>query len=134
MKKWKRMIAFVLTVCMVLSLLPPVQIAHAAETIRRYELDTDGIDPGATYLIVNAGAAGSGHALRFYYSSMWSRDLRDQTVTIQKEDKENGITYIRRPCWLQPIRRRWLRWWIQHYWWCAPTICRPNPSTKDLSA
>lgn len=94
MKKWKRMIAFVLTVCMVFSLLPPVQIAYAAETIQRYELDTDGIDVGATYLIVNAGTAGSGNALRFYYSSMWSRDLRNQTLTIQKEDKENGITYI----------------------------------------
>ena len=86
MKKWKRMIAFVLTVCMVLSLLPPVQIVHAAETIRRYELDTDGIiDVGATYLIVNAGTDGDGHALRFYYSGTWprvERDLKDQEVTI----------------------------------------------------
>ena len=94
MKKWKRMIAFVLTVCMFFSLLPPVQIVHAAETIRRYELDTDGIDVGATYLIVNTSTAGSGNALRFYYNSYWERDLRNQALTIQEEDKENGITYI----------------------------------------
>ena len=39
--------------------MPPVQFTRAAEVTRRYELDTDGIDVGATYLIVNAGTAGS---------------------------------------------------------------------------
>ncbi len=91
MKNWKRATAFVLTVCMLLSLLPPVQIVHAAETIQRYELDTDGIDVGATYLIVNAGTAGGGNALRFYYSDWWNRDLQNQAVTIKQE---NGKSYI----------------------------------------
>jgi hypothetical protein len=59
--------------------------------VQRYELDTDGIDLDATYLIVNAGTAGSGNALRFYYDSMWSRDLRNQALTIQSQD---GIVFI----------------------------------------
>ena len=50
MKSFKRLIAFALLMCMFISLLPPVQFAHAA-VIQRYELDTDGIDVGATYLI-----------------------------------------------------------------------------------
>ena len=91
MKTLNRGIAFILTVCIVLSLLPPIQFVGAADVVQRYELDTDGIDVGATYLIVNAGTAGSGNALRFYYSSMWSRDLRNQALEIKNED---GIVFI----------------------------------------
>ena len=88
MKKLKRMIAFTLFVCLFISLLPPVQVVKAAEVTQRYELDTDGIDVGATYLIVNAGVAGEGNALRFYYDSMWSRDLRNQALTIKNEERD----------------------------------------------
>lgn len=91
MKKLKRSIAFILTLCVILTLLPPAQIADAAEVIQRYELDTDGIDAGATYLIVNAGTAGDGNALRFHYNNAWDRDLRNQSLTIKKED---GVTFI----------------------------------------
>ena len=89
MKSFKRLIAFALLMCMFISLLPPVQFAHAA-VIQRYELDTDGIDVGATYLIVNTKTAGTGNALRFYYST-WSRDFRNQTLTVQSE---GGISFI----------------------------------------
>ena len=91
MKKFKRIIAFTLFICLLVSLLPPVQVVKAAEVTQRYELDTDGIDPGATYLIVNAGTAGDANALRFYYDSYWSRDLRNQALKIQSQD---GIAYI----------------------------------------
>ena len=91
MRKNKRVIAFVLFLSLFISLLPPVQFAGAAEVVQRYELDTDGIDAGATYLIVNAGTAGDGNALRFYYDSSWNRDLRNQTLTIQNE---NSVTFI----------------------------------------
>ena len=66
MKKLKRRIALILTVCIVLTLLPVMPFTKAAEVIQRYELDTDGIDPGATYLIVNTGTAGDANALRFF--------------------------------------------------------------------
>ena len=91
MKKAKSLIAFALFLCLLISMLPPVQPVRAAEVIQRYELDTDGIDVGATYLIVNAGTAGNGNALRFYYNSMWSRDLRNQALTIKSED---GVVFI----------------------------------------
>ena len=48
MKKIKRSIAFVLFLCVLVSLLPPMQFVNAAEVVQRYELDTDGIDVGAT--------------------------------------------------------------------------------------
>ena len=62
MKKMKRIFAAILTLCILLSLAPPIQITQAAQTIQRYELDTDGIDAGATYLIVNASSTGSKYA------------------------------------------------------------------------
>ncbi len=91
MKKMKRLVSFVLLLCMVASLLPPMQMTRAAEVTQRYELDTDGIDPGATYLIVNAGTAGNANALKFYYDSYWSRDFRNQTLTVKTQD---GVSYI----------------------------------------
>ena len=91
MKKTNRLLAFILCICMMVSIMPPIQIVHAADTVKRYELATDGIEAGATYLIVNTSSTGSGNALRFYYSSSSSRDLRNQAVTVKSED---GNTYI----------------------------------------
>jgi len=91
MKKFKGLVSVLLLLCMVVSLLPPVQFIQAAEITQRYELDTDGIDIGATYLIVNTGSAGTGNALRFYYSNAWNRDFRNQSLTIQSQD---GVQYI----------------------------------------
>ena len=91
LKRIKKVVAAVLFLCVLVSLLPPMQPVRAAEVIQRYELDTDGIDVGATYLIVNAGTAGNGNALRFNYSSYWNRDLKNQTLTIKSED---GVAFI----------------------------------------
>ena len=91
MKRVNRGIAFILTMCILLTLLPSAPLVRAAEVVQRYELDTDGIDVGATYLIVNAGTAGNGNALRFYYDNWLSRDLRNQALTIKTE---NGETFI----------------------------------------
>ena len=89
--RMKRIISFVLFLCIVATLLPPVQVTRAAEVTQRYVLDTDGIDPGATYLIVNTASAGTGNALRFYYQNSRTRDFRNQTLTVKQED---GVAYI----------------------------------------
>lgn len=51
----KRVISAILLFCMIVSILPPVQIVSAANEVT-YELDTDGIDIGATYLILRQNA------------------------------------------------------------------------------
>ena len=59
MKKLRRILSVFLLMCMLVSLLPA---ADASEVT--YELDTDGIDPGAQYLIVasnNTALNGAGH-------------------------------------------------------------------------
>ncbi len=89
MKRFKRSIAFVLFLCMVISLLPSVQFVEAAQTVQRYELDTDRIDVGATYLIVNTGSEGSGNALR--YQSSGNRSFQNQAVTVNQDDKTGGL-------------------------------------------
>lgn len=91
MRRFRRVVSALLFLCVVLSMLPPMQFTRAAEVTQRYELDTDGIDVGATYLIVNSGSDGTGNALRFYYSNSWNRDFRNQSLTIQSKD---GIRYI----------------------------------------
>ncbi len=91
MRKFTRIVSVVLLFCLIVSLLPSMNFTRAAEVTQRYELDTDGIDIGATYLIVNTGSAGEGNALRFYYNNSWNRDLRNQSVTVKTED---GIQYI----------------------------------------
>lgn len=91
MRGFKRIISAILLACILLTLLPPVSFTRAAEVTQRYELDTDGIDPGATYLIVNTGSVGDGNALRFYYDSYWSRDFRNQTLTVNEQD---DVRYI----------------------------------------
>ena len=91
MKKLKKVIALVLFLCLFVSLLPPVQVIKAAEVTRRYELDTDGIDVGATYLIVNTANTGNANALRFYYQSSWSRSFQNQALTVKKD---GDTTYV----------------------------------------
>ena len=91
MKKLRKVLSAIVLLCMIATMLPPLQFIKAAEVTQRYELDTDGIDPGATYLIVNAGAAGNANALRFYYNNYWNRDFRNQTLTVNNKD---GIYYI----------------------------------------
>ena len=91
MKRFKKIISLVLFLCIIATLVPPIQFTQAAEVKLRYELDTDGIDPGATYLIVNTSTVGTGNALRFYYQNSWNRSFQNQSLTIQTED---GIKYI----------------------------------------
>ncbi len=81
----------VLLLCMVLPWLPLSEFVQAAEITHRYVLDTDGIDAGATYLIVNTNVAGDANALKFYYRSNSSRDFQNQQVRIEEED---GVRYI----------------------------------------
>ena len=85
MRIFKRIVSAVLLLCLLVTLLPAMSFVRAAEVVQRYVLDTDGIDVGATYLIVNTNATGTGNALKFYYSSNSSRDLRNQTVTIESD-------------------------------------------------
>ncbi len=93
MKRMKKIIALVACLCIMISLLPPFQITRAAEVVQRYELDTDGIDPGATYLIVNTGTAGNANALNFNYGNgNSSRGFRNQTMRVQTD--ENGTRYV----------------------------------------
>ena len=89
----KRILALTLTLSILLSLLPLVQFTKAAEVVQRYELDTDGIDVGATYLIVNTATVGTGNALSFNYgNSSSSRGFLNQTLQVQTD--ENGKRYI----------------------------------------
>ena len=96
MRRYRKGISILLLFCIMLSLLPSVQWAKGAGVIRRYELDTDGIDVGATYLIVNTNSAGAANALKFYYSSNNSRDLRNQTLSVLSDGSaryiETGFT------------------------------------------
>ncbi len=91
MKKFRRIISAVLLLCTIVSLLPSFSFIKAAEVIRRYELDKDGIDIGATYLIVNTGSTGTGNALRFNFTSNSNRSFANQTVTIQSDAKGTFI-------------------------------------------
>ena len=60
----KRIIAFVLSVVMLISVLPAQQLFAGADEYHYFELDTDGIDAGADYLIVSAKSEGEAKALR----------------------------------------------------------------------
>ncbi|MBQ3074801.1 MAG: InlB B-repeat-containing protein [Clostridia bacterium] len=85
MKMTKRIVAWILTLCMILPVIPFTAPAHAA-TAYRYELDTDGIDAGATYLIASA-SSGSVNLLKFHYSGMFNRDFQNQSgVSVSQED------------------------------------------------
>ena len=96
MRKFRRVICALLCLCMVASIIPMLPLgllSRAADVVKRYELDTDGIDVGATYLIVNTATAGSANALKFIYgNNNNSRDLRNQTLTVQTD--EEGKRYI----------------------------------------
>lgn len=82
-KTSKKLISLLLLLCMVLPLLPQVQLVHAADTqaTYRYELDTDGIDVGAQYLIVSGKTDGTARALRVDRTQMWS--VFDTAVTVK---------------------------------------------------
>ena len=77
----KRIIAFVLSVVMLISILPAQQL-FAAESSNNYyfELDTDEIDAGADYLIVSAKADGEAYALQNGIPSAVSVDIANQKI------------------------------------------------------
>ncbi len=87
MKIFKRVASFVLLLCMMVTFLPPMQVAKAADVVHRYELDTDGIDVGATYLIVNSSSVATCNALKFSTSG-----FQNQQIVVQSD--ENGTKYI----------------------------------------
>lgn len=61
----KRILAFVLSVAMLVGALPAQQLFAAdSSEFHYFELDTDGIDAGAQYLIVSAKADGDAYALK----------------------------------------------------------------------
>ena len=61
----KRIIAFVLSVVMLISVIPAQQLFAAGTAEEHYfELDTDGIDAGADYLIVSEKKDGVAYALQ----------------------------------------------------------------------
>ena len=91
MKKLKRMLSSILLLCMIFSMMPPVQFA-SAETPITYVLDTDGIDPGATYIIVRKISSWPGN-------SIVALDGSDTPGKINSKLKENQlegdqITYV----------------------------------------
>ena len=61
MKKLKRILSSILLLCMIVSMLPPVQKVSAA-TVVTYELETGAIDPNGEYLIVS-GTGATAYAL-----------------------------------------------------------------------
>ena len=61
MKKTRRILSVILLFCMIATMLPPMQFVSAASAVT-YELDTDGIDYGAEYLIVS-GTSATAYAL-----------------------------------------------------------------------
>ena len=83
---FKRLGAFALLLCMALGLLPPLPIARAADSNNyHYELDTDGIDPGETYLIVSGTTNSIGsYALRIDTSKLW--ESHEQRITVNNNN------------------------------------------------
>ena len=94
--RFKKSVSVILLLCMIISMLPPVQITHAAEITQRYELDTDGIDVGAQYLIVS-GTGSSAQALRMDSSTIWQSSSTAVTVhngnTIESFPAENACVW-----------------------------------------
>ncbi len=92
MRRFRRVVSALLFLCVVLSMLPPMQFTRAAEVHQRYELDTDGIDVGATYLILGSGSTGTQYAFKFYYASNHNRSFQKQAVTVQADNE--GKLYV----------------------------------------
>ena len=67
----KKLVSLVLVLCMFYTMIPSIPTVFAAESDAgyRYELDTDGIDIGAQYLIVS-GTVTNSSALRFDASTI----------------------------------------------------------------
>ena len=79
----KRIIAFVLSVIMLISVIPAQQLfATESSDYHYFELDTDGIDAGADYLIVSAKADGTAYALQ-------NGDTSGKDVTISNQRIEH---------------------------------------------
>ena len=82
----KRIIAFVLSVIMLISVIPAQQLFAADSSDDHYfELDTDGIDAGADYLIVSAKADGNAYALEKGNTSG-----KEVTISNQKINRFDG--------------------------------------------
>lgn len=80
MKNLKRFIATMIAFCMVLTMLPCIPFLAASSDVGyHYELDTDGIDVGAQYLIVS-GTVTNSSALRMDTSTSWQTSKTDVTV------------------------------------------------------
>lgn len=79
MKKLKRMISMILLLCMIISMLPPVQPVSAAAEYQ-YILDTDGIDVGSQYLIVS-GTGTQADALMMNPSATWRSSVAAVSVS-----------------------------------------------------
>lgn len=91
MKKLKRMLSSILLLCMIFSMMPPVQFA-SAETPITYVLDTDGIDPGATYIIVRKISSWLGNSI----VALDGSDTPGKIYSKLKENQLEGdqITYV----------------------------------------
>ena len=90
----KRIIAFVLSVVMLISVIPPQQLFAADSSDDYYfELDTDGIDAGAEYLIVSAKADGSAQALRNWYNTVAAERVTISGQTIAKFTNAESCTW-----------------------------------------
>ena len=88
----KRVISAILLVCLIFSMLPPVQKV-SAETPITYELDTDGIiDPGQTYIIVKKGTSLFGS---YIVALDGSREPRDVYTSLKASNfNGNTLTYV----------------------------------------
>ncbi|MBQ5840536.1 MAG: hypothetical protein IIW40_01125, partial [Clostridia bacterium] len=91
MKKLYKVVSTILALCMILTILPVVPFAPAAEVVQRYELDTDGIDTNGVYLIVSANT-GSAYALRRNGTGTNNTDVASQAVTVLTDT--DGTKYI----------------------------------------
>lgn len=87
MKKLYKIVSTILALCMILTILPVVPFAPAAVEVVRYELDTDGIEVGETYLIVSTANVGNANALRRNNTS-----VAGQAVTVQQD--ADGVRFI----------------------------------------
>lgn len=78
----KRIIAFVLSVVMLISVIPAQQLFAAGTAEEHYfALDTDGIDEGADYLIVSEKKDGVAYALQKGNTSVKEVTISDKTIS-----------------------------------------------------
>ncbi len=81
MNNWKRWIAGFLVICMVFLMVPAKSLVSAAvDADYYYELDTDGIDVGAQYLIVS-GTGATANAMYMNPNTWWNASSTQVSVT-----------------------------------------------------